>query len=374
VKILLAPDKFKETLSAKEVCEALARGLNTNPEHEIKLLPLADGGEGTQEFFLNHWNGKRIEVSAHDPLMRPLRAEYILSLDEKSVFIEMANASGLMLLKSSERNPMFTTTFGTGELVRHALDKGVDEIYLGIGGSATNDAGLGVLCAMGARMLDKSGNEFIPRGETLGLIKKIDLSVLHPHASQVKFTALCDVENPFYGERGAAFVYASQKGASHEQVQRLDAGLKHVALIIQKQTGIDLQKISGGGAGGGIAGGLHALLHANLKQGIDVVFEIVEFKEAVQWADIVITGEGKVDKQTWQGKVVSGVTTQALAFNKRVIIVCGQGSLNERETVETPGGQDVSMYSLTSIFGMTRAMEDTRATLTELVHKIHLTE
>jgi glycerate 2-kinase len=375
VKILLAPDKFKGTLSAKEVCEALARGLSTNPDHEIRQLPLADGGEGTQEFFLNHWNGKRIEVSVHDPLMRPFRAEFILSLDGKSAFIEMAAASGLLLLSSTERNPMSTTTFGTGELVRHALDQGVDEVYLGIGGSATNDAGLGMLCAMGARMLDKSGNEFIPRGETLGRIQKIDLTVLHPRASQVKFTALCDVKNPFYGEHGAAFVYAPQKGATPEHVQKLDAGLKHVALIIQKQTGIDLQKISGSGAGGGIASGLHALLHANLKRGIDVVFEIVKFKEAVQWADIVITGEGKVDEQTWQGKVVSGVITQAGAFNKRVIIVCGQHDLNvEGETGELPGVQFISIYSLSSIFGTTRAMEDTRATLTELVHKMQLAE
>ena len=197
VKILLVPDKFKGTLSAKEVCEALARGLSTNLSHEIRQLPLADGGEGTQEFFLTHWNGKRVEVSVHDPLMRPLRAEYILSSDRKIAFIEMASASGLMLLKPAERNPMYTTTFGTGELVRHALDQGVGEIYLGIGGSATNDAGLGMLCAMGARVLDKSGNEFIPRGETLALVEKIDLSVLHPRASQIKFTALCDVENPF---------------------------------------------------------------------------------------------------------------------------------------------------------------------------------
>jgi glycerate kinase len=333
MKILLSPDKFKGTLSAKEVCEALARGLSTNQEHEIKQLPLADGGEGTQDFFLNYWNGKRIKVSVHDPLMRPFRAEYILSLDGKSAFIEMATASGLLLLKAAERNPMHTTTFGTGELVRHALDQGVAEIYLGIGGSATNDAGLGMLGAMGARMLDKSGNEVIPRGGTLGLIERIDLSVLHPRASQVKFIALCDVENPFYGDRGAAFVYALQKGAAPEQVQKLDAGLIHVASIIQQKTGIDLQKISGAGAGGGIAGGLHTLLHANLKRGIDVVFEIIKFKEAVQWADIVITGEGKVDEQTWQGKVVSGVAAVAKSFKKRAIIVCGQSDKSSHDQI-----------------------------------------
>jgi glycerate 2-kinase len=366
VKILLAPDKFKGTLTAKQVCEALTAGLDTR--HEVRQLPLADGGEGTQEFFLTHWNGMRVEVSVHDPLMRPLRVEYILSLDGKSAFIEMASASGLMLLKPSERNPMHTTTFGTGELVRHALDHGVDEIFLGIGGSATNDAGLGMLCAMGARVLDKSGNEFIPRGETLALVEKIDLSVLHPRASRIKFTALCDVENPFYGQRGAAFAYAPQKGATPEEVYKLDYGLVHVADIIQQHTGIDLQKVSGSGAGGGIGGGLHALLNIDIERGIDVVFEIAKFKEAVQWADVVITGEGKVDEQTWQGKVVSGVVAQAKAFSKRVIIVCGQQDLHLRETV------DLSIYSLSSIFGTTRATEDTKATLTELVNKMQLIE
>jgi len=350
VKILLAPDKFKETLSAKEVCEALARGLSTNPSHEIRQLPLADGGEGTQEFFLNHWNGKQVEVLVHDPLMRPLRAEYILSSDGKSAFIEMTSASGLMLLKPIERNPMFTTTYGMGELMRHALNHGVEEIILGIGGSATNDAGLGMLCAMGARMLDKSGNEFIPRGETLVNINQIDLSGIHPRATQIKFTALCDVQNPFYGDQGAAFVYASQKGATLEQIKQLDLGLKHVGVVIQKKTGIDIQKIAGSGAGGGIAGGLHALLNANLKRGIDVIFSIANFNEAMQWADVIITGEGKVDEQTWQGKVVSGVVAQAKAFSKRVIIVCGQS--------EESSHNNIPIVSLNKIFGQKEAIKN----------------
>lgn len=362
MKILLAPDKFKGTLPAKEVCEALARGFNTNLNHEIRQLPLADGGEGTQDFFLSHWYGSRIEVSVHDPIMRPLRAEYILSSDGKAAFIEMASASGLMLLKPAERNPMYTTTFGTGELVRHALNQGVGEIILGIGGSATNDAGLGILCAMGARVLDKSGNEFIPRGETLSLVEKIDLPVLHPRASQIKFTALCDVENPFYGQRGAAFAYAPQKGATPEQVHKLDDGLVHIANIIQQQTGIDLQKVSGSGAGGGIGGGLHALLNIDIKRGIDVVFEIAKFKEAVQWADVVITGEGKVDEQTWQGKVVSGVVAQAKAFSKRVIIVCGQSTEQSHN--------HIPIISLIETVGEERATKNPAAALTSIAKSI----
>lgn len=358
VKILLAPDKFKGTLSAKEVCEALAYGLGTNPDNEIKQLPLADGGEGTQEFFLNHWNGKRVEVFVHDPLMRPLHAEYILSSDRKSAFIEMANASGLTRLKHPEQNPMYTTTFGTGELIVHALNQGVDEIILGIGGSATNDAGLGVLGAMGARILDKTGTEFIPRGEKLIDIERIDMSVIHPRTAHVKFTALCDVQNLLYGETGAAYVYALQKGATSEQVNHLDAGLKHVAGLIQNQTNIDLQKISGSGAGGGIAGGLHAMLRANLTRGIDVIFNIANFSEAIQWADVVITGEGKVDEQTWQGKVVDGVVRQSKTFNKRVIIVCGQSTESWHD--------QIPIISLTSEVGSEEALKDPARALTTI--------
>jgi glycerate kinase len=362
MKILLAPDKFKGTLSAQEVCAALAAGLNKNQQHEIRQMPLADGGEGTQEVFLKHLNGKRIPVSVHDPLMRPIQAEYVLSSDNKTAFIEMSSASGLSLLKENERNPMVTTTFGTGELVRHALDAGAEQIILGIGGSATNDAGLGLLCAIGARMLDEQEREFIPRGESIANIKRINLSLLHSHAKRTKFIALCDVQNPFYGEKGAAHVYAFQKGASPEQIQKLDLGLQHVANLIQQQTGKDLQKISGSGAGGGIAGGLHVFLNAKLTRGIDVVFDITKFREAVQWADVVITGEGKVDEQTWQGKVVSGVVDHARNLRKRVIIVCGQST-------SSPNNQ-IPIFSLSQEFGQEQAIKNPAAALTAIAGNI----
>jgi glycerate kinase len=370
MKILLAPDKFKGTLTAQEVCEALAAGLNKSQQHEIRQIPLADGGEGTQEFFLKHLNGKRITVSVHDPLMRPMRTDYILSSDNKTAFIEMSRASGLNLLKENERNPMLTTTYGTGELIRHALDAGAEQIMVGIGGSATNDGGLGLLCAMGARMLDEQGREFIPRGESIINIKRIDLSLLHPQTARTKFTALCDVQNPFYGERGAAYVYASQKGATPEQIQKLDSGLKHVAGLIKQQTGIDLQQTPGSGAGGGIAGGLHALLNTKLESGIQIIFDLVLFADAVAWADVVITGEGKLDAQTLQGKVVAGVALEANKQSKPVLIVCGKNELNA-DQARVLGVRTIT--SLIDFTGKENAMTKTRETLEELATQLATT-
>jgi glycerate kinase len=370
MKILIAPDKFKGTLSAQEVCAALTAGLNKQQQHEIRQIPLADGGEGTEEFFLKYLNGKRITVSVHDPLMRLIRADYILSSDNKTAFIEMSRASGLSLLNKNERNPMVTTTFGTGELVRQALDAGVEKIILGIGGSATNDAGLGLLCAIGARMLDQQDQEFIPRGESIANIKRIDLSLLHSHAKRTKFIALCDVQNPFYGEKGAAHVYASQKGASLEQIQKLDLGLTHLANLILQQTGIDLQKVPGSGSGGGIAGGLHALLNAKLEPGIDVVFEIVKFKEAVQWADVVITGEGNLDVQTLQGKVVAGVALEANKQRKPVLIVCGNNELDADQARVLDARR---ITSLIDFAGKEKSMTKTREVLESLAIQLGTT-
>jgi glycerate kinase len=370
MKILLAPDKFKGTLTAQEVCEALAAGLNKNQQHEIRQMPLADGGEGTQEFFLKHLNGKQITVPAHDPLMRPMRADYILSSDGKTVFIEMSRTSGLSLLKANERNPMFTTTFGTGEQVRHALDASVEQIILGIGGSSTNDAGLGLLCAIGVRMLDEQGQEFIPRGESIINIKRIDLSLLHPRVKRTKFTSLCDVQNPFYGDQGAAHVYAPQKGATPEQVLKLDLGLKHVAGLIKQQTGIDLQQTPGSGAGGGIAGGLHAFLNAKIESGIQVIFDLILFAEAVAWADVVITGEGKLDAQTLQGKVVAGVAREANKQKKPVLIVCGKNELNA-DQARVPGVRSIT--SLLDFAGKENAMTKTRKALEELATQLATT-
>lgn len=360
MKILVSADKFKGTLSAQQACEAIARGLRRdNRPMEIRLLPLADGGDGTLECFLAG-GGTRVECPVHDPLMRPLMASYAILPDKITACIEMARASGLMLLGEKERNPMRTTTLGTGELIRHALDRGARNIILAIGGSATNDGGTGMMAALGVRFVDKAGSEVFPCGGALLHMADADERNLLPVLRETSFTALCDVTNPFYGEQGAAFVYAPQKGASREEVRMLDSGLRHLASWILRAKGIDLQQIPGAGAGGGLAGGAIAWLGAKLRPGIDVILEQVDFEKALQWADVVITGEGKVDRQSMSGKVVSGVIRCAHQAGKKVIVVCGQAE---------PGFSwlKVPIHSMVDFAGSARSLANPAETLEELI-------
>jgi glycerate 2-kinase len=332
MNILIAPDKFKGTLTAPAVCDAIETGLKkAGVDANIRKFPLADGGEGTLDVFLWHTQGTLIEIEVHDPLMRKIKSAYAISEDGKTAFIEMARASGLGVLKPSEYNPLKTTTFGTGELMRDALERKVENLIMAIGGSATNDAALGAAVALGAEVFDSTENILFPRGGTLQFICRIELSHLHPQRSQVDIKAICDVSNPFYGEQGAAFVYGPQKGATPESVLALDKGLRHVAEIVHQQFGIDLQQIPGAGAGGGFAGGAYAFFGAHLKPGTDAVFELTQFDAAVQWADVVITGEGKMDSQTLRGKLVKGVADRAFISGKKVIVVCGENALTEEE-------------------------------------------
>jgi glycerate 2-kinase len=368
MNILIAPDKFKGTLSAAEVCDGIEAGLKQSGlPLTIRKFPLADGGEGTLDIFLWHTGGQLVEVDAHDPLMRKIKARYGLSGDGKVAIIEMAEASGLGLLTLHERNPMKTTTFGTGELMAHALERDVEELVLGIGGTATNEAALGAAVALGAQFFDRHHNPVFPRGETLGSIAQLDLSKIHPRLRHVRLTAMCDVINPFYGENGAAHVYAPQKGATPEDVLELDHGLKELNAVIRQQTGIDLQQVKGSGAGGGFAGGAYALFGAALQPGIEVVFDLTHFEEALHWADVVITGEGKFDQQSLQGKVVDGVARLAHRLNKEVIVICGQTDLQEEEW----RSRDIrAVYSLTTIAGTKRAMHQPASALEEWVSTI----
>ena len=347
-----------------EVCEAIERGLHRSMQNiSIKKFPMADGGEGTLEIFQHHTNGTLHEVAVHDPLMRKIKSSYAISQDGVTAFIEMARASGLGLLKPEERNPLLATTYGTGELISDALQQGVKKIIVGIGGSATNDAALGALCALGGKLLDRQGRELPPIGENLEHVCDIDLKELNPQLKRIELTAICDVTNPFYGTSGAAFIYAPQKGADHLAVERLDQGLKNIAKIILQQNEIDLQAIPGAGAGGGFAGGAFALMGAELKSGTAVMFSITHFEEAVQWADVIITGEGKIDQQTLSGKVVHGILKLAKQQKKKVIAVCGQTELNttELKTVELN-----KVYSLIEFVGRERAMDETACSLEEL--------
>lgn len=326
MRILLAPDKFKGSLTSLQVCEALQQGLEAALPHASYIqFPLADGGDGTTDILTWHTGGERHTVSVQDPLGRPITAAYGLAADHTTAFIEMADASGLRLLKPEERRVMQTSTFGTGDLIKAALDHGATHIILGIGGSATNDAATGSATALGYQFRDAQGQPVNPVGGTLSHIATLHKDHLHPRLHQTRFTAICDVTNPFFGPQGAAHMYASQKGATPQEVTKLDNGLRSLARVIKTALAIDLQNIPG--AGGGFGGGAHAFLNATLRKGVDVIFETTHFEQQIKNADLIITGEGKLDTQTLQGKLIEGVATLAKKYQKPLYVITGKNEL-----------------------------------------------
>ncbi len=344
MRVLIAPDKFKGTLTAHEVCNAIEAGLKEkSPDIECVNFPLADGGEGTMEILTQQSKGHFITIKAHDPLFRLVDASYGISGDGKTAFIEMASASGLRLLKLEEKNVMQASTYGTGELIKDALNKGVTHIVLGIGGSATNDGGAGAAHVLGYEFLDSENKPVNPTGENLVKIKSIQRDKIHPQLAKVKFTAVCDVDNPLTGKHGAAFIYGAQKGANPEQISLLDEGLKNLADVVQSQLKISIENIPGAGAGGGFGGGVVAFFNGSLRKGIDLVFDLTGFEEEVKKADVVITGEGKLDKQTLQGKVVAGVASLGKQYNKKVICIVGKNELST---------SDVNNLGITMLFSL----------------------
>ena len=290
---------------------------------EVLKLPLADGGDGTVDVVKHYLNGKKILVQVNDPIFRPTSATYFYSNENQFAYIEMAEASGLKLLKDDERNCMQTSTYGTGELICDALKKGAKEIILGIGGSATNDGGIGMASALGYRFLDDQGNDLKPIGGNLAAIRKIDSSKAHPALSKVRFKVACDVSNPLYGDDGAAKVYGRQKGASEEEIELLDTGLRNLSQIIIEEYGIDLHSVKGSGAAGGIGGGAIVFLNGTLTSGIDLIKELADFDASIADADWIITGEGQLDGQTLSGKTIDGVIASAAKRNIPVAALCG---------------------------------------------------
>lgn len=324
MKILIAPDSFKDSLSATEVAEAIRNGvLSELPEAEIKILPMADGGEGTVEAMVEATRGNIIEITAEDALRRDTQARYGLLGDGHTAVIEMASASGIEHLKPDERNPWNTTTYGTGQLIRAALDKGCRRIIMGIGGSATNDGGVGMAIALGAKFNDQSGSEKGIGGGELSEIVLIDLNGLDSRIGKTEFLAACDVSNPLTGPNGAAYVYGPQKGADKSMVEKLDKNLRHLAKLIKDQLDKDIENVPGAGAAGGLGAGLMAFLDAGLMQGFEIVRRETHLDDAVKWADLVITGEGKIDVQTQYGKTPMGVAGVAKKYNKQVIAIAG---------------------------------------------------
>lgn len=323
MKILIASDSFKDSLSAIEVCQAIERGIKkSDTSIQTECCPLADGGEGTADILTEYSKGEKVSVEVCDPLFRPIEASYGISADGQTAFIEMAAASGIQLLKTTERNPWLTSTYGTGQLIKDAIQKGVKKIMLGIGSSATNDGGIGMAIALGYLFWDEQGQLLEGRGGDLNLIRQID-KPKNNLLDSIEVEVVCDVDNPLYGRNGAAYIYASQKGADEQMVENLDAGLKNYSRQLIQLFNKDIASISGAGAAGGMGAGAMAFLDANLKSGIDLVMDLVQFSEKIQSADYIITGEGKIDEQTLNGKVIKGITTRAAQYNIPVIALCG---------------------------------------------------
>lgn len=332
MKIIIAPDKFKGSLTGFEYCEAVEKGLHmVFPKAEIVKMPLADGGDGTMAVVQHFTQGDPVQCIANDPLFRSLDTGYIFSDSTGVAYLEMAEVSGLKLLKETERNCMHTTSLGLGELIVNAIDKGARELILGIGGSATNDGGIGMAQALGFRFLDGSGNEIRPIGSQLIRLKEIDLTQVHPQLREVKVKVACDVSNPLYGPEGAAYVYAAQKGASPEEIELLDQGLRNYAKVLAATFGVDVQQLKGAGAAGGMGTGTSVFLNASLVSGIDLVKDIADFDASIKGADWIITGEGQLDRQTLAGKTIAGVLSSAKAQQIPVAALCGSVTITHQE-------------------------------------------
>ena len=324
MNILIAPDSFKDCLSAREVASALGRGIQKIiPDASISILPMADGGEGTVESVIDATRGELLRLKVMDPLMREVPSFYGITGDGETAVIEMAAASGIELLKGDERDPWITSTFGTGQLIRDALDHGVKKILLGIGGSATNDGGTGMAQALGVQFGGKFGNLPVQGGGALGEVEKIYMEGLDPRIHATEIIVACDVSNPLTGPQGASHVYGPQKGANGVMVEKLDRNLVHLAELIQDQLGKEISEYPGAGAAGGLGGGLMAFLNADLVGGFDMVAGVCRLREKIREADLIITGEGKMDAQTRFGKTPFGVAQMALKLGKPVIGVAG---------------------------------------------------
>ena len=350
MKIVIAPDSFKESLDALAVAKAIEAGFKrVFPHAQYDLIPMADGGEGTVQSLVDATQGRIERVSVTGPLGECVRAFFGVSGDGKTAFIEMSAASGLHLVPVAQRNPLTTTSYGTGELIKAALDQGAKHIILGLGGSATNDAGAGMLQALGVRFLDAQGRSVAWGGAALASLVQMDLSQLDARLADIRIQVACDVDNPLCGVRGASAVFGPQKGATPAQVTQLDAALAHFSSVVVQQTGRDIANIAGAGAAGGMGGGLMLLPHAQLQSGVQIVAEAVRLAERLRDADLVITGEGRMDGQSIHGKTPIGVARVAKQFDKPVIALVG--SLGE-------GYEAVYAHGIDAVFPIIRQAGD----------------
>ena len=349
MKIIIAPDSFKESLSAEGVASAIGKGFSdVFPDAELVLLPVADGGEGTTDALVAATSGQRISQAATGPIGESVDAFWGVlgqavqgveggTLVSKTAVIEMAAASGLDLITREQRDPLTTTTRGTGELILAALDQGAEHIIVGLGGSATNDAGAGMLQALGVKLLDEVGKDIPAGGGGLSQLHSIDLSDMDSRLQAVRFEVACDVDNPLVGPNGASAIFGPQKGATPELVRLLDKNLEHFAKLTLAATGQDIVNAPGAGAAGGLGGAFLGYLNANLKSGIDIVLDAVAFESHLEGASLVVTGEGRIDSQSVRGKTPVGVSKRAKAFGNIPVIALAGSVASDAEVVYEHG-------------------------------------
>ncbi|EGR0391262.1 glycerate kinase [Vibrio vulnificus] len=365
MKIVIAPDSYKESLTAMDVAIAIEKGFKqVLPDAQYVKLPMADGGEGTVQSMVDATGGTIIEHTVSGPLGQPVCGFFGLLGEGKTAVIEMAAASGLHLVTPDQRNPLITTTFGTGELIKAALDHGVEHIIVGIGGSATNDGGIGMAQALGIKLLDAQGNALGYGGGELAKLATIDCSQLDPRLAQVRLEVACDVDNPLCGTKGASAVFGPQKGATPDMVKILDENLAHYAAIIKQQLGADVRDMAGAGAAGGMGAALLGLLNAELRPGIEIVMDAVHLDEIVADADLVITGEGRIDSQTIHGKTPIGVARTSKKHSLPVIGIAGCLSADCGVVHE---------HGLDAVFAVVNRSVDLPTALAEAAENVELT-
>ena len=347
-KILLVPDSFKGTLSSRQVCQVMAGQLRRFfPQAQVKSIPVADGGEGSVEAFLAAAGGERRTRTVTGPFGEPVEAFYGILGDGRTAVIEMAACAGLPLAEG-RLNPERATTYGVGELLLAAKEAGCTKAILGLGGSCTNDGGAGAAAALGAKFTRADGTAFVPTGGTLGEIAALDVSPVAQALQGMELTAMCDIDNPLYGDAGAAAVFAPQKGADAAMVARLDAGLRHLGQVSARCLGRDFSHLPGAGAAGGLGFGMAAFCGAQLRMGIDAVLDAVGFDSLLPGTDVVFTGEGKIDSQSARGKVVSGVAARCRKAGVPVVAVVGQIG---------QGFEEMYQQGLTAVFSINRAAQ-----------------
>ncbi len=363
LNILIAPDKFKGSLGAVEVATALARGIKkANAAHEIMMQPMADGGDGSIDLLAQLGQLTKYTLQVSDPLFRPVEVAYYSQND--TAFIEMAKASGLALLTAEERNCLETTSLGTGEMMADAIQRGFRKINLFIGGSATNDAAMGIAQALGYRFLDKNDKVLTPIGGHLEQVVKLHQEEVSKVGQGVEFQVICDVNNPFFGEQGAAWVYGPQKGANLSQVKQLDNGLRNVHRVFIEAGLPDVQTLPGTGAAGGVGGGMVALFGAKLISGIQLFIDWFDLEAKVKQADVVITGEGQLDEQSLQGKVVGGIGKLCYQYQKPLVVICGQNTLSKTLV------EQAQIHQVRAVMEYTSVVKEAMANAAEFLEKI----